>query len=230
MWERLTSKGQLKLRLYQQNSCSIIWSLISSHVSPFFFFFFNSPLLTLNKDPAVVAEIALFSPLPFISASVSHNLHLDRDGHKGRHALTQGGIIRGVSDDRKALGFTSIQRGVFPTHTVNVSKWKQSSLYVSPWLSVWISIRAERAPGWEPSLFGFFWSIFIKQTNKKTHKKKQKKHERWWKWRLISRRVSITLRKWPWRWKSPPPPRWVPWAAFMWGDGCESSVFAHTHT
>lgn len=132
-----------KSRLYRQNSCSIIWSPISSRISPFFFLF--SPLLTLNKDPAAAAEVALFSPLPFISASVSHHLQLDRVGHKGRHTLTQGGIIRGVSDDRKSSGFTSIQRvGFFFTHTVNVSQWKQSSLYVSLWLSVWISIWAQR--------------------------------------------------------------------------------------
>lgn len=192
-----------KSRLYRQNSCSIIWSPISSRISPLFFLF--SPLLTLNKDPAAAAEVALFSPLPFISASVSHHLQLDRVGHKGRHTLTQGGIIRGVSDDRKSSGFTSIQRvGFFFTHTVNVSQWKQSSLYVSLWLSVWISIWAQR-------FFFFVLSLCVPLPcwynclSVHFHKKKKEKtHERWWRWRLISHRVSITLRKWRWRWKFPP--------------------------
>lgn len=104
-------------------------------ISYFLSLFFFSPLLILNKDPAAAAEVALFSPLPFISASVSHHLHLDRNGHTGRHTLTQGGVIRGVSDNRKCLGFTSIQRVffffVFFNHTLNVFQWKQSSLYVS---------------------------------------------------------------------------------------------------
>lgn len=141
MWERLTSKGKIETVPAEFMQHYLI-SYFLSHLSPFFLF---SPLLTLNKDPAAAAEVALFSPLPFISASVSHHLQLDRVGHKGRHTLTQGGIIRGVSDDRKSSGFTSIQRvGFFFTHTVNVSQWKQSSLYVSLWLSVWISIWAQR--------------------------------------------------------------------------------------
>ena len=75
-----------------------------------------------------------------------------------------------------------------------------------------------------------FFLVHFHKTNKQknTHKKKQK-HERWWKWRLISRRVSITLRKWPWRWKSPPP--LVGCLELLWCEVMDvSHHLTHTHT
>lgn len=83
----------LKLRLYQQNPYSIIWSPISSPISSFSLF--PSP----NKGRIAAAEVALFSPLPFMSASIFHHLHHDRNGKEDtrtqRHTLMHEDIIKG---------------------------------------------------------------------------------------------------------------------------------------